>query len=808
MDWLWQDTKFGIRTLFSDRGFLITAILALALGIGSTTAIFSVIDNVLLEPFPYTDGQRLVSIRIHDATANDQFGRGMFQQPEFLDYQEQNHIFDRVLGVRQDQVLWTTGSGAPESLTGATTTGNTFQFLGVKPLLGRWATPDDAKPGAPPVFVMSYKFWQKRFSGDPSILGKSFTLNDVPRTLIGIMPKRFAWWGADLWIPTTLNRNETDANSPFFFLLGHLKPGLTVKSAEPDLAIVAGHLSKVYPKLYPKKFNVHLATLADGVVGQFRQTLFTLLAAVGLLLLIACANVANLLLAKATVREKEFAIRSSLGAGRWRVMRQLFVESLVLALLGAAAGCLVAWGGLKGLVAALPQYTFPDEANITLNPRVLVATVVIAIVTAILFGMAPAFGAFTRNLSDPLKAGGRGNSGFRRGRMRNVLVVCEVALSLVLLMGAGLMMRSFFIARYADLGITPEHLIVSQVRLGKKYSTVDQQARFAHDAVVHLETVPGVVSATAALDFPPFGGIDTEFEVPGKTHSEKWKGQMGFVDDQFLRTLGLRLLRGRALTEQDVQGKRMVALINETLAKKYFAGDDPIGKQIELVGLKTAPMPVANPSFEIVGIISDLKNNGTREGVLPQAYAPLTTTGFGVYMIYARAASNPTVLAKSMESEILRVDKSVVPQRTSTLEQALNDFQYAQPRFGLQLFSVFASIGLILVTVGVYSVVSYTVSQQNREIGIRMALGATSGNVLRLVMMAGMRFILVGLAVGLVAAFLLLRLIKSQLFGVTTYDPITLAAVIILLSAVGVGACYLPSLRATRVDPTVSLRYE
>jgi putative ABC transport system permease protein len=807
MDWLWQDTKFGIRTLFSDRGFLITAVLALGLGIGSTTAIFSVIDNVLLEPFPYTDGQRLVSVNIHDSTSNQPFGRPMYAQPEFLDYVEQNHAFDRVIGVRQDRVLWTT-KGAPESWDAAMTTGNAFEFLGVKPLLGRWATPEDAKPGAPPVFVMSYKLWQKRFSGDPGIIGKTFILNDVSRTLIGIMPKRFALWGADMWIPTTLNRNETDANAPFFFLLGHLKPGLTIKTAQPDLAIVAQRLSKVYPKFYPKKFDVRLTTLVDGVVGQFRPTLFMLLAAVGLLLLIACANVANLLLAKATVREKEFAIRSSLGAGRWRVMRQLFVESLVLALLGAAVGCLFAWGGLKALVAALPQFTFPDEAVISLNPRVLAATVVIAVVTAVLFGMAPAIGAFSRNLSDPLKAGGRGNSGFRRGRMRNVLIVCEVALSLVLLTGAGLMMRSFFIARYAELGIAPEHLVVSQVPLGKKYSTVDQQARFARDVVGRLAMVPGVVSATAALDFPPFGGIDTDFEIPGKTHSEKWRGQMGFVDAQFIRTLGLRLLRGRALSEEDLQDKRKVTLINETLAKKYFPTEDPIGKQIELVGLKTAPMPVANPSFEIVGVISDLKNNGTRQGVVPQAYAPLTTTAFGVYMVYVRAAGNPTALAKSMEGEILRVDKSIVPQRTLPMEQALNDFEYAQPRFGLQLFSVFATIGLVLVTVGVYSVVSYTVSQQNREIGIRMALGATSGNVLRLVMTAGMRFILVGVAVGLVVAFILMRLIKSQLFGVSTYDPLTLAAVVALLSLVGMGACYLPSLRATRVDPTVSLRYE
>ncbi|HEX3682534.1 MAG TPA: ABC transporter permease [Bryobacteraceae bacterium] len=807
MDWLLQDARFGFRTLFKDRAFVITAVLALALGIGSTTAIFSVIDNVLLEPFPYTDQHRLISVQIHDSTQSGQFGRGAFSPPEFLDYQQQNQVFDSSIGVYQTRML-RTGQGAPESWNAAHVTGNTFEFLGVRPLLGRYATPGDAKPGAPPVFVMSYKLWQKRFSGDPAIIGKTFTLDDTPRTLIGIMPKRFAWWGSDVWVPAWVDHGETNPNAYFFFFLGHLKPGLTLKSARPDLTILAQRLSKVYPKLYPKKFDVQLVTLADNVVGRFRETLFTLLAAVGLLLLIACANVANLLLAKATVREKEFAIRNSLGAGRVRIIRQLLVESLVLALSGAAVGCLLAWGGLAALKAALPVFTFPDEAVISLNARVLAATVLVAVFTALLFGMAPAFGSFSRNLSEPLKAGGRGNSGFRRGRMRNILIVCEVALSLILLSGAGLMMRSFFIERYADLGLSPERLVVTDIALGKKYQTADQQERFLRELTTRLRNAPGVVSATGALDFPPFGGVNTEFEVGGKTHAEKWSGQMGFVDAAFFRTLGMRQLRGRFLTEEDVQSKRKVVVVNETLAKKYFPGEDPIGKQIELARLTDAPIPVPNPWFEIVGVSSDVKNHGVSEAVIPEAYAPVTITAFGEYVVYLRARGNPAPLAKMLEGEVLNQDKSVRPQQTMTLEDALNQFQYAQPRFGLEIFSVFAAVGLILVTVGVYSVVSYTVSQQSREIGIRMALGASTSNVLRQVMGGGMRFILIGVGVGLVAAFLLLRLMKSQISGISTYDPLTLAGVVALLAVVGLGACYLPSLRATRVDPTISLRYE
>ncbi len=808
MGFIFQHIRFGLRTLIKDRGFLVTAVLTLALGIGSTSAIFSVIDNVLLEPFPYTDGQRLMAIEIHDSAIKDPFGRQTFSPAEFLDYQEQNHVFDRSMGVRQDRVLMTRNGTAPESFDGATVTGNAFEFLGVRPLLGRAATLADANPSAPPVFVLSYKAWTRKFAKDPNIVGKSFILNDKARTLIGIMPQRFAFWGADLWVPTTIERGDTDPNSPFFFLLGHLKPGLTAKTAQPDLAILAQRLAKVYPKNYPKKFDVRVPALIDNVVGRFRPTLYTLLAAVGLLLLIACANVANLLLAKATVREKEFAIRSSLGAGRLKIIRQLFTESVLLALMGTATGCLFAWAGLKALVAALPKFTFPDEADISLNMRVLAATVAVAIATALIFGLAPAIGTFTRNLSDPLQAGGRGNSGFRRGWLRKALIASEVALSLVLLTGAGLMMRSFLMERQVDLGFKPDRLLTTQVFLGKNYKTADQQSRFLRELIGRLKALPGVVSASGAVDFPPFGGIDTGFEAAGTTHSEKWTGQVGFCDPTFFSTLGARLLKGRFLTEADVTSKRKIAVVNQTLAAKFFPGQDPIGKRIELTGLERMPEPIPNPWFEIVGVSSDIKNHGVREDVLPEAYAPYTLSSFGGFIAYVRTAGNPKAMTTALEGTVLAMDKSVLPQQTNTIDDALDAFVYAQLRFGLQLFTVFACIGLILVTVGVYSVVSYTVSQQNREIGIRMALGASTGNVRTMVMMAGMRFIAIGVAIGLVVAFFLMRLLRSQIYGVTAYDPATLFAVVLLLTLVGVVACYLPSRRATRVDPLVSLRYE
>jgi putative ABC transport system permease protein len=806
MDTVLRDLRFSLRSLRKDRAALWLSFLALALGIGSTTAMFSVIDNVLLEPWPYKDGNRLSVIQIRDSTSNEPYGRTFFSQPEFADMQKGTHIFRDTIASRGGRVLWTHGA-IPESLQAGIVSGNAFQVLGVGPLMGRPLLPSDAKPAAPPVFVMSYKMWQSKFSGNRNLLGQVFTLDGKPTTLVGIMPQRFAYWGADIWQATDVNPAEDD-NAPWFLLTGHLKPGLTLESAQPDVAVIANRLSKVYPKHYPKKFDVSVISLTDMVVGRFRRTLYLLLGAVGLLLLLACANVANLLLAKATVREKELAVRSSLGAGKWQIVRLLLTESMVLAVAGAALGCVLAWAELRALVAVLPKYTFPDEASITLNWRVLVFTTAIAALTALLFGLAPAFGALGRNLSESLKAGGRGNSGFRRGRLRNLLIVSEVALSLVLLTAAGLMMRSFFLMRQADLGFQPQRMLTTQINLDKKYKTSEKQALFARELTSRLRTLPGVLSVTAAVDFPPFGGIDTDFEIPGKTHTESWKGQMGFCDPDFFPTIGMRLVRGHLFTAEDVASKRKVAVVNQQLARKFFAGADPIGKAITLVGLERAPEPDKNPNFEIIGVVSDIKNHGLREAVLPQAYAPTTLASYGVYIVFIRTIGNPGSLTKALDGTVLAMDRNLLPQQTNTVEESLNQFELAQPRFGLQMFSVFALIGLLLVSVGVYSVVSYTVSQQHREIGIRMALGGTRIHVRNWVLAGGMRFIAIGIVCGASVAFALLRLLKSEIWGITSYDPITLGAVVVLLLAVGFLACCLPAWRATRVDPFTALRQE
>jgi predicted permease len=712
------------------------------------------------------------------------------------------------MGVEEESVVMG-DSGTPELFDADAVTGNTFQFLGVAPLLGRGIEPSDALPGAPPVFVLSYKKWRKRFGLDAGIVGKTFIMNGKPTTLIGIMPPRFAFWGGDIWMPASLDRNEAGGNRRYLVLYGHLKPGLSAKAAEPDVQILAGRLSKIYRQDYPKQFDVHLESLGHIAAGLVQNTLFTLLAAVGLLLLIACANVANLLLAKATARKQEIVLRMTLGAGRFRVIRQLLVESLLLALAGAATGCVFAWAGLKGLVAMVPIYTFPDEAAIEPNTPVLLATLLIAIVTALIFGLAPAMAASAGGLNEWLKAGGRGNSGFRRGRLRNFLISGEVALSLLLLSGAGLLMRSFLAERQVDIGISTGQVLTTGLSLPpKQYKTTESQARFLRDLLPRVQNLPGVVSAAGAVMLPPSGGPASDFDVAGFTHSERWKGDIVPCSWQFFQTVRLRLLAGRLPTAADEDRKLKIAVINQTMAEKYFGRQDPLGRELDVEALRNAPEPLANPRFQIVGVVSDIKNDGVRRPVVPEAYVPYTLAGYGAYTVYVRTVGNPAALSTALEGQVLTLDRNVVPQETRTLDSALETSTYARPRFGLVLFSVFAGIGLLLVSLGVYSVMSYSVSQQTREIGIRMALGASASDVRSQVVTAGLRFVSMGVGAGMLFVFFVGRVLASQLFGVSWYDPLTLGSVVGVLVVVGLASSYVPSLRATRVDPAVSLRYE
>lgn len=814
METLGQDIRYALRNLKKTPGFAIVAVLTLALGIGASTAIFSVMENILMDPFPYPDAQRYFSIQIHDTERNEPGGRGGFSGPEFLDYVEQNHVFDRVIANDGLDVLYRSGEGT-QMFRGGCVTPGTFEFLGMPALLGRVMQPADYEPGATPVFVLRYKTWVKEFGADPNILNKTFVLNDIPRTLVGIMPPRFGWGDSDLWIPekpsrTVSNTAFAGAFPRFWFFLGHMKPGVSVRQAEADLTVIANRLATVYPKDYPKHFTVEVQSLTDLVVGQFRTTLSIVLSAVGLLLLIGCGNVANLLLARATTREKEFAIRSALGASRWRLVSQLLVESLILALGGAAMGTLLAWGGLKFLVALMPQDIIPAEAVIRLNLPVLLFTLGVAILTAIIFGLVPALKVARKDLNEPLRDSGKGQSGSsRHGKFRNAVVVLEVALSLTLLVAAGLLMRSFVALREVHLGLQPDHVLVARLPLPvDRYKTADQLLGFYRPLLQRLKALPGVLEVTETSTLPPYGGIGSEIEIPGKTHQEKWNAMFQLCSEGYFPVLKIQFLDGRAFSEAEVNGKRKLAVVNQTFVKKYLPGEGPIGRQVRISQLAEFEDKMADPTFEIIGVVADAKNRGLQDPPEPEMWVPYTVTGSAFRGVLLRTAQEPLTLLDAVRHEVWVTDPNVALTFTGTLEGYISQFSYAGPRFGFLLMSIFGSIGLILVTIGVYSVLAYTTARRTQEIGIRMALGAQGSDVLGMVIRVGLQLVAIGVGLGLLVSLALGKVIATQLWGVSAYDPWTLTCVPLLLVITGLVACWLPARRAARVDPLVALRYE
>jgi putative ABC transport system permease protein len=813
METLAQDIRYALRTLRKSPGFALVAILTLALGIGASTAIFSVLENILIEPFPYPDAQRYMSVLIHNTDENEQEGRADYNGAEFLDYVDQNHVFDRVIGNSTLDVLYRAGEGT-QRFDGNLVSPGTFEFFGMPALLGRVMQPADYEPGAPPVFVLRYRTWVKQFGADPNIINKTFVLNDTPRTLVGIMPPRFGWGDADLWIPEKIGRTSAAAYagaSPtrYWYLLGHLRHGVSMKQAQADMTVVAKRLALVYPKDYPKHFTVRIQSLTEQVVGQFRNTLYIVLAAVGLLLLIGCGNVANLLLAKATTREKEFAIRSALGASRRRVISQLLVESLILAFAGALLGTLLAWIGLRFIVALMPQDIIPSEAVIRLNLSVLLFTLAVAVSTALLFGLVPAMKAARKDLNEPLRDTGKGlTGGFRHGKFRNALVITEVALSLTLLVAAGLLMRSFVALRQVHLGMQPDHIFVSSIALPERYKTAGQVAGFYRPLLQRIKGLPGVVDATETTALPPFGAIDTEIEIPGKSHPEKWNALFCLCSEGFFPVLKIQFLEGRPFNESEVNTARKVAVVNQTFVKKYLPSDNPVGKQVQIKRLSEFADGVSDPTFEIIGVAADVKNNGLQEPPNPELWIPYTVTGSVPRGLMVRTSQDPLSMMNALRHEIWATDSNAALTLTGTLEGYISQWSYAGPRFGFMLMMIFASIGLILVTIGVYSVLAYTTAQRTQEIGIRMALGAESSDVLKMVIRMGLRLVTIGVVVGLLASLALGKIIATQLWGVSAYDPWTLILVPTVLLLTGLVACWLPALRASRVDPLIALRHE
>jgi putative ABC transport system permease protein len=784
-------------------------VLALALGIGAATTIFSVIQNVLLEPYPmYRNIDRMVGVAIHDDTTSRPGGRDFFEAAEFLAYASQMTSFDAVIaGGGNGDVIYAGPEGA-EQFNGGYISGNTFHVLGVEAIAGRTVSDEDAKPGAPPVFVMSYKLWANRFGLDPSVIGRTFTLDGVPTTLIGVMPPRVSKLAADIWRPVLLDPANPALRNQFFRFQARLKPGVTIAQADAEFRTVAARVGKLYPRNYPDRFTGQVLGFVDSVVRGFKTTLYTMAAAVGLLLLIACANVANLLLSRAAGRQRDLALRSALGASRGRLVRELFVESLLLALAGMAVGCAFAAGGITAVVAAIPEGLIPRESLIRLDGRALAFSIAVAGVTALLFGLVPAFRAVRVDLMNPLRGAGKGTSGgFRGGRLRSALVVGEIALSLVLLTSAGVLMRSFIRLQSTELGLDASNVLMLRLAMGANdIDTAPKQTRFLMDAVARVRGLPGVVDASATVGLPAFGGYSTEFDVPGIAHADKWRGALELCSDGYFRTMRVPFRQGRDFSADDLTAERRVAIVNRLFVERFLGNVDPIGRTLQLT--LAIGRTDRQEQYQIVGVVENAKNSGVIDPILPEAFVPHSAAPVRGMSIVVRTAGPPLLARKAVQSELWAADPNVAVSQADALEGYLMRFAYAAPRLGLAIFTAFASIGLVLVVLGVYSLIAYTVACQTREIGIRIAIGAGQWDVLRMTLGMAVRWLSMGAAIGLAASYVTTRLVASELFEVSPTDPLTFAAVLGVLVVAGFAASYFPARRATKVDPIVVLRAE
>jgi putative ABC transport system permease protein len=801
LDDLRRDSHYAIRTLANAPGFTLVAVLTLALGIGSVTVIYSVIHDVLLDPLPYPGSERFVNVLVHD-TATGRV-RNMLPASEFLDFQEQSDAFEGVIGTRGESMMLATTDRA-EVLRAVRVTPNFFAVMGIEPLIGRAAGSADGRPDAAPVVILRHRAWVRYFGSDPGALGRTIRLNGEPRTIVGVMPPRFTWHAADVWIPSAIDRGAPDARTAPRSFQARLKRGVSPERAETQLNVIATARARLHPEEYPEKFHVRVVNVIASVVGDFRGVLFTALAAVALLMLIACCNVANMVLARATTRERELTVRAALGASRGRILRQLLVESLLLALAGAAAGCLLAYGGIKALIRVLPVGPLPGEVEFGLDGAALVFSLGVAVLSALLFGLAPAFYGVQRDVIEGLKGSSRGVVG-GKGRLRNALVTVEIALSLVLLLGAGLLMRSFISLVGVDLGFDPRHILVASVAFAPgDYADPIERQQFYTRALERIASVPGVEAAAATTSFPPFGGgYSSDIEIPGKPRGDRSTAVIQFCTEGYFRTIGLRVLRGRDLPASAPGDVPRIAVINQALVASYFGADDPVGKPIRLTVPSGGFGPPERRLFEIVGVVGNVKNDGIRTPTEPQVYVP----GSGP-SILVRTNGDPLNVVKAIGDQIAGIDRNVALRQPDTLDNLLQMFAYAQPRFTLLVLGIFAVTGTLLVAIGLFSVMAYTVTCQSREIAVRIALGAQQGQVMRVVLSLGFRLLALGVGIGLLASVASTRLIANQLWNTSPYDPLTLAVAVSIVALVGLAACYIPARRAMRVDPIGALRSE
>ena len=814
METLLRDMRYGIRMLTKRPGFTAVAIIALALGIGANTAVFSVVNAVLLRPLPYAEPDHLVNVW----TTRPQRGinKMVASYPDFADWRDQNNVFERVAAyTEQDFTL--IGGDSPSRLGGLVVSSDLFPLLQVQAAIGRTFNADDDRNGSPLTVVLSHRLWRQHYNSDSSIIGSSITLNSKSYGVIGVMPEGFQFPvqsdPVELWTTfanaLTATGDESIAEQRgmhFLHVIARLKPGVNSQEARADLEAIAGHLGEKYPDTNTGiGASVNLAQ--EDLVGDVRPALLILMGAVGCVLLIACTNVASLLLARATTRHKEMAIRAALGASRVRVVRQLLTESLVLAMAGGAIGLLIALWGTDALVAVSGD-ELPRAAGIGLDMRVLGFTLLVSLLTGVLFGIAPAIHSSKTDLNEALKEGGRGGSeGARRNRLRSALVAAEVAIAVVLLTGAGLLIQSLWRLQKVDSGIDTKNVIAMEVGLPEVRYTTAQQREFYRQLQTRLSTLPGVVAASAVFPLPLTNqGMSLSFETEGRPQPRGDRPSSSYrsVSLDFFRTLGMRIVKGRDFNERDDDRGPDVIVINEAFADRFFPGEDPIGKRIKPGISETGKSPAWR---EIIGIVSNIKYRGPRKESGPEYYVPESQVPLDSMTLTVRTTGDPRGIVGAVRDEVRALDKDLPIYNIRTLDEYLS-VAVAQPRLFAVLLAIFAGLALALTAIGLYGVMSYSVAQRTHEIGIRMALGARPANVLQLVVRQGMTVAALGVGIGLVAALFATRVMTSLLFGIGARDPLTFAAIAVIIAGVALGACFVPARRATKVDPMVALRYE
>jgi putative ABC transport system permease protein len=807
------DLRFGVRMLFKSPVVTIVAIIALTLGIGANTAIFSVVHAVLLRTFPYGNPDQLVLV--WEKRQGGRTDQNVINLANYADWKAQNKVFSD-MAVFFDRSLNLSGGGEPEEVPVQYATPNLLSVLGTNPILGRGFVDDDGRDGLdqPKAAVISYGLWQRRFGGDNAIVGRQIVLNNQPVTVVGVMPANFGWHiqrgndptkPADIWIPFQLTNDLLVRRGRFASCVARLKPGVTIDQARADMQTVSARLSQQYPE-FLSTWTTNVVPLRTQFTGEIRRPLYIVLGAVGFVLLIACANVANLLLARASARRKEIAVRAGLGANRWRIARQLLTESVLLSLIGGTLGVLVAWWGTKALVALSPP-ALMDLQRVNVSLPVLGFTLGLSLLTGIIFGLAPALEATRFDLQDALKEGGKNVGGSARtGYLRNAFVVTQVALALVLLVGAGLLVKSLSRLQSVEPGFNPDNLLTVRVSLPQgKYETDQKVIEFFQQAMTQIKSLPGVVSV-GETSVAPFAGLyaGTGVQIVGEPElppALALKTGVLVTDPNYFQTMQIPVTRGRIYTQQETVEMRHVVVVNEAFVKKNLNGADPFGKRLVIA------MKQKNEPCEIIGVVADNKHLALDQSVEPMVFWPHAELAYPGMTMMVRTTTDPTALAPSIRGVIHTLDPQQPIGEISTMESLLSD-SVARARFSASLLMVFSILALVMAAVGIYGVMSYTVQQRTHEIGVRMALGAQRSDVLRLVLKSGMVLGVVGVAVGLAASFGLTRLIASLLFEVTATDKTTFGVVAILLFIVTLLACYVPARRATKVDPLKALRYE